>query len=97
MAKRPRRLSAILHADIEGYVRLMESGEERTVDRLQAVRAEIWRPSIEAGGGSVVNIEGDSILAECGTADTAVATAIDIQERMALFNGMLEEDQRLMF
>lgn len=97
MAKRPRRLSAILHADIAGYVRLMEGGNERTVDRLQAVRAEIWRPVIEAGGGSVVNIEGDSVLAEFGSAGAAVATAIDIQERMALFNAMLEPDQRLMF
>ena len=97
MAKRPRRLSAILHADIAGYVRLMEGGNERTVDRLQAVRAEIWRPSIEASGGSVVNIEGDSVLAEFGSPSAAVATAIDIQERMALFNGILERDQRLMF
>lgn len=97
MAKRPRRLSAILHADLAGYVRLMEGGEERTVDRLQSVRAEIWRPTIEGGGGWVVNIEGDSVLAEFGSAAAAVATAIDIQERLALFNAMLDKDERLMF
>jgi class 3 adenylate cyclase len=97
MANRPRRLSVILHADLSGYVRLMEGGEDRTVDRLQAARTEVWRPALETGGGSVVNIEGDSVLAEFGSALAAVATAIDIQERMASFNGMLEEDQRLMF
>ena len=97
MANRPRRLSVILHADLAGYVRLMEGSEDRTVDRLQAVRAEVWRPALEIGGGSVVNIEGDSVLAEFGSALAAVATAIDIQERMASFNGMLEADQRLMF
>lgn len=97
MANRPRRLSVILHADLAGYVRLMEGSEDRTVDRLQAVRAEVWRPALEIGGGSVVNIEGDSVLAEFGSALAAVATAIDIQERLASFNRMLEEDQRLMF
>ena len=97
MANRPRRLSVILHADLAGYVRLMEGSEDRTVDRLQTVRTEVWRPALETGGGSVVNIEGDSVLAEFGSALAAVATAIDIQERMASFNGMLEEDQRLMF
>ncbi|MGE4080941.1 MAG: FHA domain-containing protein [Reyranella sp.] len=97
MANRPRRLSVILHADLAGYVRLMEGGEDRTVDRLKTVRAEVWRPACETGGGSVVNIEGDSVLAEFGSALAAVATAIDIQERMASFNGMLEPDERLMF
>lgn len=97
MAIRPRRLSVILHADLSGYVRLMEGGEDRTVDRLKTVRSEVWRPALETGGGSVVNIEGDSVLAEFGSALAAVATAIDIQERMASFNGMLEADQRLMF
>ena len=97
MANRPRRLSVILHADLSGYVRLMEGGEDRTVDRLKTVRAEVWRPALETGGGSVVNIEGDSILAEFGSALAAVATAIDIQERMASFNGMLEAEERLMF
>jgi hypothetical protein len=75
----------------------MEADEERTVDHLQAVRADIWRPAIEVGGGSVVNIEGDSVLAEFGSAVTALEAAVDIQERMARFNGRLEEHQRLLF
>lgn len=92
-----RRLSAILHADISGFVRLMEGGEERTVGHLKSVQADIWRPAIAGGGGRVVNIVGDSVLAEFDSAVAAVTTAIDIQERMAQFNGMLDEEQRLMF
>jgi class 3 adenylate cyclase len=92
-----RRLSAILHADISGFVRLMESGEDRTVGNLKSVQVEIWRPTIEGAGGRVVNIVGDSVLAEFDSAIAAVATAIDIQERMAHFNGMLDEERRLMF
>lgn len=97
MSAHRRRLSAILHSDLRGFVRLMEGGEDRTVSRLKAVHAEVWRPAIETGGGTVVNIVGDSVLAEFDSVIAAVATAIDIQERMAQFNDMLDEDQRLMF
>jgi adenylate cyclase len=97
MSTHRRRLSAILHADLAGFVRLMEGGEERTVSHLRSVHDEIWRPTIEMGGGSVVDLAGDSILAEFDSAIVAVAIAIDIQERMARFNDMLQEDQRLMF
>jgi adenylate cyclase len=96
MPNRRRRLSAILQADLAGYVRLMEDAEERTVRRLKSAQAEVWRPAIESGG-RIVNIVGDSVLAEFSSAVAAVAAAVDIQERMARFNEMLDEDQRLMF
>ena len=92
-----RRLSAVLHADLSGFARLMEAGEERTVSRLKSVHSEIWRPAIGAGGGTVVDMVGDSALAEFGSAMAAVATAIDIQERMARFNAPLDERQRFLF
>lgn len=92
-----RRLSAILHSDLTGFVRLMEGGEERTVDLLKSAQVDVWRPAIATAGGSLINIVGDSVLAEFDSAVAAVATAIDIQERMTRFNSMLDEDQRLMF
>ena len=94
---RRRRLSAILQADLAGYVRLMEGAEDRTVGRLKSVRAEVWRPAVEAAGGRIVNIVADSVLAEFSSAVAAVAASIDIQERMARFNDALDEEQRLMF
>jgi class 3 adenylate cyclase len=97
VSARHRRLSAILHADLTGYVRLMESAEDRTVSRLKSVRAEVWQPAIEAAGGRIVNIVADSVLAEFSSAVAAVVAAIDIQERMARFNDALDEEQRLMF
>jgi peptidoglycan hydrolase-like protein with peptidoglycan-binding domain len=39
----------------------------------------------------------DSVLAEFGSAVAAVAAAIDVQQRMARFNEVLDEEQRLMF
>lgn len=97
MFTRRRRISAILHSDLCGFVRLMEDAEDRTVGRLKRAQAEVWRPAIESAGGTIVNIVGDSVLAEFSSAVTAVTVAIDIQERMARFNDRLDEDQRLMF
>jgi class 3 adenylate cyclase len=97
MAIPERRLSAILHADLAGSVRMTEGDEDLTFRHLTSVRREIWRPAIESAGGSLVNSTGDSMLAEFGSAVAAVAAAIDIQERMARFNEPLGEEQRLMF
>ena len=96
MATPQRRLSAILYADVAGFVRLMEGDEELTVRHLKAAQAELWRPAIEIAGGTLVDSAGDSLLAEFGSAQAAVAAAIDIQERMAHQNEMLDEERRLM-
>jgi class 3 adenylate cyclase len=96
MATPQRRLSAILHADVAGFVRLMESDEDFTVRHLKSAQTGIWRPAIEFAGGALVDSAGDSLLAEFGSARAAVAAAIDIQERMAHQNEMLAEERRLM-
>ena len=92
-----RRLSAILHADLAGFVRLVENEEDLTFKHLRSARAEVWRPAIERAGGSLIHSAGDSMLVEFGSALAAVKAAIDIQERMARFNEGLNEDQRLFF
>src|SRR5919198_339806 len=92
-----RRLSAILHADIAGFVRLVENDEDLTFAHLRSARDEIWKPAIEEAGGSLVHSAGDAMLAEFGSAAAAVQVAIDIQERMARFNEGLAEEQRLLF
>jgi class 3 adenylate cyclase len=97
MARSERRLSAILHADVAGFVRLVEREEDLTFERLRAARARIWQPTIENAGGSLVHTTGDAILAEFSSAVAAVRAAIDIQERMARFNDGLAEGQRLLF
>jgi adenylate cyclase len=97
MAIPQRRLSAILHADLAGSVRMAERDEGLTFSHLTSVRSEIWQPAIESAGGSLVNSTGDSMLAEFGSAVSAIAAAIDIQEGMARFNELLDEEQRLIF
>jgi class 3 adenylate cyclase len=97
MATMQRRLAAIVHADLAGFTRMMEGAETRTFRHLKRAQIEVWRPAIEAGRGRLVGTAGDAMLAEFGSAVSAVAVAIDIQERMAQFNEGLAEEQRLQF
>jgi adenylate cyclase len=97
MAASPRHLSAILHADLSGFVRLTEGEEVATFEHLRAARREVWRPAIDASGGRLVHGNGDSMLIEYGSALAAVMAAIEIQERMAQFNEALDDEQKLLF
>ncbi len=92
-----RRLAAIVHADIAGFTRMMEGSETRTFRHLKSAQIEVWRPAIDAASGRLVGTAGDAMLAEFGSAVTAVGAALDIQERMARFNETLEIAQRMMF
>lgn len=92
-----RRLAAIVHADLAGFTRMMEGAETRTFRHLKSAQIEVWRPAILAAQGRMVGTAGDAMLAEFGSAVTAVGASIDIQERMARFNEALDENQRMMF
>ena len=92
-----RRLAAIVHADLAGFTRMMEGAETRTFRHLKRAQIEVWRPAIQTGGGRLVGTAGDAMLAEFGSAVTAVSAALDIQERMAKFNDTIEPEQRMNF
>ena len=92
-----RRLAAIVHADIAGFTRMMEGSETRTFRHLKTAQIDVWRPAIQASNGRLVGTAGDAMLAEFGSAVTAVSAAIDIQERMTRFNEALAAEQRMMF
>jgi adenylate cyclase len=92
-----RRLAAIVHADIAGFTRMMEGSETRTFRHLKTAQIDVWRPAIQAANGRLVGTAGDAMLAEFGSAVTAVSAALDIQERMARFNDTIEPEQRMNF
>ncbi|CAN5807607.1 hypothetical protein BH11PSE3_BH11PSE3_13330 [soil metagenome] len=92
-----RRLAAIVHADVAGFTRMMEGSETRTFRHLKSAMIEVWRPAIDAASGRLVGTAGDAMLAEFGSAVTAVGAALDIQERMAQFNETLDAQQRMQF
>jgi adenylate cyclase len=92
----PRRLAAILAADIAGFSALMGADEARTVQDLKEHQAVVL-PMIKEHGGRVIDTAGDGILAEFGSVVNAAECAVAIQRTMALRNADVEEARRMRF
>ncbi|WP_149537836.1 adenylate/guanylate cyclase domain-containing protein [Siccirubricoccus phaeus] len=78
-----RQFLAVLAADIAGYTRLMENGEEATHLRFTALMDGIVRPLLAARGGRIVKNTGDGFLATFESALQATECALQIQDRIA--------------
>ncbi len=91
-----QRLAAILAADVAGYSRLMGDDERATIDAINRCRA-IFREHIEANGGRVVDMAGDSVLAIFDTAIGAFTTAMVSQEQLTDLNTKYAEDRRMLW
>ena len=95
-AKERRLLSAILNADVAGYTRLMANDDTATYRDLQA-RREIFSQAIAAGGGRIVDMTGDNILATFESAIEAVRAAIAIQTEIEEANRDQPESRLMQF
>jgi len=93
----PRRLAAILAADVAGYTRLMGENEEGTLAALTAHLSELVEPCISDHRGRVVKTTGDGVLAEFASVIDAVRCATEIQKGMQLRNAAAKADQRIDF
>ena len=91
-----RKLAAILSADGQGYSRLMGDDEALTVETITRCR-ELFARCVTDHGGRVVNMPGDSVLAEFPSVVDAVACSIVVQERLAAANNDLGSDRRMDF
>jgi adenylate cyclase len=91
-----RRLAAILSADAAGYSRLMGDDEVATVRTLSGYR-EVIAGAVGAHHGRVVDMPGDNILAEFGSAVDAVEAALEFQAELARRNAALPEQRRMAF
>ena len=80
----PRRLAAILVADVAGYSRLVSDEEERTLERLRALRCDQIDPALAAHRGRIVKTTGDGILVEFTSVLDAVRCAIALQLALAV-------------
>jgi adenylate cyclase len=94
--KVPRRLAAILAADIAGYSALMGADEARTVRDLKDHLAVVL-PMVSAHGGRVIDTAGDGVLAEFGSVVNAVECAVAMQKAMATRNVEVEDTRRMLF
>jgi TolB-like protein/class 3 adenylate cyclase/cytochrome c-type biogenesis protein CcmH/NrfG len=92
----PRKLAAILAADIAGYSRLMHADEAATVRDLKAHQSAIL-PLIGRHGGRIIDTAGDGIMAEFPSVIGATECAVEIQTVMAERNAAVPESRRMQF
>jgi formylglycine-generating enzyme required for sulfatase activity/class 3 adenylate cyclase len=85
----PRRLAAIVAADISGYSRLMEIDEEGTHRRVKRIERDLVEPSIAEHHGRLVKTTGDGFIAIFDSPVEAVRCGIVIQQNMIGRNAAL--------
>jgi formylglycine-generating enzyme required for sulfatase activity/class 3 adenylate cyclase len=85
----PRRLAAIVAADISGYSRLMEIDEEGTHGRVKRIERDLIEPSIAEHHGRLVKTTGDGFIAIFDSPVEAVRCGIVIQQNMRGRNASL--------
>jgi adenylate cyclase len=90
-----RRLAAILAADVAGYSRLMGADEEGTLERLKALRRELFDPKIAEHHGRIVKTTGDGLLVEFASVVDAVRCAVAVQQAMPEGNSSVAADSRI--
>jgi formylglycine-generating enzyme required for sulfatase activity/class 3 adenylate cyclase len=93
----PRRLAAIVAADIAGYSRLMGHDEEGTHARIKRQRRELIEPTIAEHHGKLIKYTGDGFLAMFDSPVEAVRCAIVIQQSMVGRNAALPLEQRILY
>ncbi len=92
----PRKLAAILYADVAGYSRLTGKDEDATHRRLREY-LDLIAEDIASHRGQTVHYAGDEVLARFDAVVDALASAVAIQNRLAGRNENLPEDRKLRF
>lgn len=81
----PRKLAAVLYADVAGYSRLTAVNEDATHRRLKEYLV-VAAATVERYGGRVVHYAGDAVLAKFDAVIDALTCATDIQRELGLRN-----------
>jgi adenylate cyclase len=92
-----RKLTAVFHADVVGYSRLIGLDDVGTLERLGTLRRTLIDPAIAEHGGRLVNTAGDSLLIVFQSVDGAVRCAVSVQQQVPAHNGDLPSDQAIRF
>ncbi len=92
----PRKLAAILCADVAGYSRLMGRDEDLT-HRTLCAYLDLIAQRVKAHRGEITHYAGDAVLAKFDAALDALSCASDMQKCLRTSNASLPADQRLEF
>jgi adenylate cyclase len=92
----PRKLAAILYADVVGYSRLTGEDEDATHRRL-AQYLDLISTTVERHRGRVMHYAGDAVLATYGAVVDAVSSAVEIQQQLRQCNAEVPTERRVEF
>jgi adenylate cyclase len=92
----PRKLAAILYADVAGYSRLTGKDEDGTHRMLRA-SLDLIAEKIRQHDGRVVHYAGDAVLADFGTVVDALTCATAIQLELDVYSADVPEDRQIRF
>src|SRR5271169_6644376 len=93
-SSRKRKLTAILHADVVGFSRLMGEDEAGTHRALGELRRAV-DPLIVEHGGRIVGTAGDSLLADFSSVVDALNCAVEMQRASRAINDAIPPERRL--
>ena len=92
----PRKLAAILYADVAGYSRLTGDDED-TTHRILTDYLDLIAATIESEGGEVMHYAGDAVLARFSAVVDALSAAVAIQEDLQTRNATLPDNRKVQF
>ncbi len=92
----PRKLAAILYADVAGYSRLTGEDEDATHRRLRDY-LDLIAKTIEGHHGQVMHYAGDAVLAKFDAVVDALSSAVSIQEQLKTQNADLPDERKVQF
>jgi adenylate cyclase len=92
----PRKLAAVLYADVAGYSRLTGEDEDATHRRLSEY-LDLITKTIEDHRGRVMHYAGDAVLAKFDAVVNALSSAVAIQKELATRNQALPDNRRVQF
>jgi adenylate cyclase len=92
----PRKLVAILYADVAGYSRLTGEDEDAT-HRILTEYLDLISTTIESHGGQVMHYAGDAVLAQFSSVLDALSAANAIQNELRSRNAPLPDERKVQF
>lgn len=92
----PRKLAAILYADVAGYSRLTGEDEDATHRTLRDY-LDLIASTIDSHHGQVMHYAGDAVLAQFGAVLDSLSCAVTIQNELQARNEALPDERRVRF
>jgi adenylate cyclase len=92
----PRKLAAILYADVADYSRLTGEDEDAT-HRALSQYLDLIASTIESHRGQVMHYAGDAVLAKFDAVVDALSSAVTIQNKINTGNQKVPDDRKVQF